>query len=193
VKKILLIVTMEAEIPDGFKSERDISVLVTGSGMINVEKKLKSFLERNDVDFIVCTGFCGGTTDNFGIGQLIVANQAIYGQKEIKLAIPKKMVKRLGKMINLKIEKIQSFDHLVTSRDKIKKGVMAVDMEVYKIAQIAKEQKIPLIIAKVISDIIPITPVIRAEQISEIKKNMVSAKTTINLFWEIAKNILKTS
>jgi nucleoside phosphorylase len=107
-------------------------------------------------DLLINSGFCGGVRNKLDIGHLIIANRLAYCGREIQLENSpiKKVVDLLAESI-YHVGKLQTFNWPILSRARVAGDTLAVDMESFAIAQIAAKYRIPVIIIKAISDIVP--------------------------------------
>lgn len=162
-----LIVSLQAEVPIFFRDTSIVhqlngsllKVVISGIGQKRAREKTKSLCkkkERFSPEYLINLGFCGATNDELNIGDLIVANRLGYKNKEIELK-------------NLYIDKvendlqgtkhftgkIQTFDWPVFSRSRVCEDTLAVDMESFAIGEISMKYQMPLIVIKVVSDIVP--------------------------------------
>ncbi len=135
-----------------------IGVIVSGVGQKNAANAAKKICEEFAPDYLISSGFCGGLTDNLDAGNFIIADKVCYESNEIVLNsrqaedIEKFLT---DKLINYRTGKFQTFDKGITSRKQVLDDVIAVDMESFSIAKAAGSYNIPLVIIRVISDIIP--------------------------------------
>ena len=165
--KIGLIVAMRAEVPYMLKNttgiyqigDNAIRVAVSGIGLKRARRATQQmcigclgFLP----DLLINSGFCGAVRNRLDIGHLIIANRLAYRDREIQMENSP-----IEKVVDLLVEseyhvgKVQTFNRPVLSRARVAGDTLAVDMESFAIAQTAAKYRIPAIIIKAVSDIVP--------------------------------------
>jgi nucleoside phosphorylase len=183
---IHFIFAMKSELPTIFKpiihdyvaTNHTITVSLCGIGMKNATQAIQKLFQlrpASAIDFIINIGFCGGISDDSTIGDVIIADRVMHRSCSILLPTqPISAVKNLFLSIPLHIGCIESFSHPVFSKQNIKKNVLGADMEGFALAEYAQQWKVPLLMIKVVSDIVQdklsITPTI--QQIQKIKKTI---------------------
>lgn len=158
--------------------ENNIGVIVSGIGLDNAKQAAIRLCRVVEPDYLLCLGWCGAAKD-FQIGQLLMAESVSFDGKEISLKSERleQTKKSLAEEdIDFKAGKFETFDIIVTSRNNISQGVIAVDMESYAVADVAEKNKIPLIVLKFVSDIVP------KDKPSLVKYPYIFLKLGINLF-----------
>ncbi|NQT50372.1 hypothetical protein HQ571_06790 [Candidatus Kuenenbacteria bacterium] len=185
---IWLVVADEREVPfdanGGFVSK----IIVTGIGYSKTVKSLEAELESEVPDMIICLGFCGSVTRKLKVGNTVIASQVRYRKpwtlKTQRLDIDTKKI--FPRTITLKKGVVrgvfQTFHGMVRHRFGASRGVVAVDQETYHVAELAQQYDVPIIIAKVVSDVVPIIPTTVKRQIGKIKINYKQSRGSLNLF-----------
>jgi len=161
------IVALNTEVPFLFRDtsivhqlyDNLIKVVISGIGQKRAGKKTKSLCEKKErfsPDYLINLGFCGATKDELNIGDLIIANRLSYNNQEIQLKnmyIDK--VKDIFQGTKYYIGKLQTFDWPIFSRSRVCEDTLAVDMESFAIGETSMKYQIPIIVIKVVSDIVP--------------------------------------
>ena len=164
---VVLIVAQRTEVPILFRDtstvhqlyDNVIKVIISGIGQKRAGKKTKNLCEskeRFSPEYLINLGFCGATNDELNIGDLIIANRLSYNNQEIHLNnryIDK--VKDSFQGIKHFTGKLQTFNWPVFSRKRVCEDTLAVDMESFAIGETSKNYKIPIVVIKVVSDIVP--------------------------------------
>jgi nucleoside phosphorylase len=162
-----LIVAMRAEVPYMLKNttgiyqigDNAVRVAVSGIGLKRARRATHQVCTGSLgflPDLLINSGICGAVRDKLDIGHLIIANRLAYRDRAIQLENSP-----IGKVIDLLVEskyqvgKLQSFNWPVLSRARVDGDTLAVDMESFAIAQTAAKYRIPAIIIKAVSDIVP--------------------------------------
>lgn len=200
--KVGLLFAMRREIPDVIpkpkpKSKQievfrvrgyDLAVLVSGVG----PKKARAATKRlcyqlNPPDYLMCLGICGGNKEDLNIGDLLVADSVYCDGREISLKSPK-LDELIGFLSDSSLDhclgSFQTFDSAVLSKEGVLDGVVGVDMESYAVAYEAREHKIPLLIIKAVSDILPEKSSLfsRLRLVCNVGKNFKKTKESLNRF-----------
>ena len=161
------IVALNTEVPFLFRdisivhqfNDHLIKVVISGTGQKRAGKKTKSLCDKQEKfspDYLINLGFCGATKDELTIGDLIIANRLSYVNQEIRLQnlyIDK--AKDVFQGTKYYLGKIQTFDWPVFSRSRVCEDTLAVDMESFAIAETCIKYQMPIIVIKVVSDIVP--------------------------------------
>ena len=107
-------------------------------------------------DLMINAGFCGAVRNELDIGHLILANRLAYRDREIQLENSpiEKIVGRLAES-ECHLGKLQTFNWPVLSRARVTSDTLAVDMESFAIAHTAANYRIPAIVIKAVSDVVP--------------------------------------
>ena len=124
----------------------DICVVHTGVGAVKCEERLGNFLRTETPEFLIASGFCGGTTDDLHPGDLVIADNASDLSKKALAILP-------GAVVG----KIHSADRIIdpaVDRYEIGRehGAVAIDMETETITRLCAERSIPVLALRVISD-----------------------------------------
>jgi nucleoside phosphorylase len=170
--------------------DNDYGVRLTGIGQVNAFKGARRICQGYHPDMLVFLGICGGVREDLKVGDLVLANRVLYYGSEIVLdaeILEKTRQKLFDLGIEHKIGPYETFNSAILSKARISRGVAAVDMESYLIANEAQKQGIPLLIAKVVSDIIPenqrrFFP--RTRLLIDVLGNLKVAKPKIDEFFE---------
>lgn len=197
MSSIGLIVAIRREIPDILQHKKlgshkigndDVYIVVSGIGpqkARNATEKICSNCSEFHPDYLMTLGFCGGVHDDLEIGHLIIADRVTYENQEIELE-----KKHLDKTINAlvgneyQIGKFQTFDWPVLSRNKVSEDTLAVDMESFAIAEIARNCRMPIIIIKGVCDIVPERVSLKSlwNLVTTIRNNTKNTKSQLNNF-----------
>ena len=149
IKKIGLVVAQKKEVPVLFKNaaiihplhDQLIKIVVSGMGpkkAADAVNRLCAPSSKFIPDYFFNIGFCGATHDPLRIGDLVIADE----------------VKNMFREKGYHPGKIQMSDFPVLSRKNIPNGVLAVDMESYAISKTSAKHGIPVVILKIVSDIV---------------------------------------
>jgi len=166
--KIGLICAQKSEMPDRVRRNKhqiveqiigdcNIGSIVSGVGRRKAFHATKKLCEEFKPEYILCIGL-SGSTDNDPVGSYILAESVVYKNREIPLGSDKLEVlkdKLRENAIAFKTGKIQTFDHPVLFKKKVFENVLAVEMELYGIAEVTRSYGIPLVAVRVISDTVP--------------------------------------
>jgi len=162
-----LIVALHSEVPLLFRdssivhqlNKNLIKVVISGMGQKQATRIATSLCENKkkfSLDYLINLGACGATNDNLNIGDLIIANRLSYDCKEIQLTnMYIDNVKAIFQGTRHYIGKLQTFDWPVFSRSKVFEDTLAVDMESFAIGETSIKYQIPIVVVKVVSDIVP--------------------------------------
>ena len=162
-----IIVALNTEVPFLFRdtsivhqlNDNLIKVVISGIGQKRAAIKTKSLCEKQEKfspDYLINFGFCGATKDELTTGDLIFANRLRYNNQEIQLQnIYIDKAKDVFQGTKYHIGKIQTFDLPVFSRRRVCEDTLAVDMESFVIGETCMKYQIPIIVIKVVSDIVP--------------------------------------
>ena len=138
----------------------DIGIVVSGAGQENSRAATKVLCEQFEPDLIVSTGFCGSTDDAVLPGNVVVATGiccegSYLPTSTATLNVGSGVV--FDTHLTFKSGRIQTFDSVVYSREPVQEGVIAVDMESYTSVSEAANYGIPVLVARVVSDVVPKT------------------------------------
>jgi purine-nucleoside phosphorylase len=126
----------------------EVCVLHTGVGASECRKRLAPFLQNNKPQLLLSSGFCGGTNDDIGPGDLIIGQNfsdvALVRTAETKLKQAKQ-----GKLFSADHVVDPATDRYAIGRDH---GAIAIDMESETIAQICAAGNTPMLSLRVVSD-----------------------------------------
>jgi purine-nucleoside phosphorylase len=158
---------MKSELPTLFKpaihdnvfSHHTITLSLCGIGMKNASLAIQKLFQSqatSTLDLIINIGFCGGISSDSTIGDVIIADSVMHRSCSILLpAKPISAVKNLFGSFPLHLGCIESFCLPVLSKKYVQKHVAGVDMEGFPLAVHAQQFKTPLLMIKVVSDIVP--------------------------------------
>jgi adenosylhomocysteine nucleosidase len=164
---IALIVAMRSEVPPILRKtagtyqfgNNAVGLAVSGIGL----KRARSAAQRVcsgtlgfQPDLLINSGFCGAVGKGLDVGHLIIADRLAHREREIQLknwAVEK--VADLLEKPEYHVGKLQTFNWPVLSRSRVPRGTLAVDMESFAIAQTAAKYRIPIVIIKAVSDVVP--------------------------------------
>jgi nucleoside phosphorylase len=166
--KVRFIIALNAEVPFLFRdtsivhqlNDNYIEVVVSGMGQKNAGIKTKFLCESIDrfsPDYLINLGSCGATNDRLNIGDLIIANRLSNDKQEIQIA-NKYIDKAKDDLKGIKhyVGKLQTFNWPVFSRRSVSEDTLAVDMESFVIGITAIKYQIPVVVIKIVSDIVPV-------------------------------------
>ena len=136
----------------------NIGAVVSGVGPKNAADAANILIREFQPDYFFVTGFCGAIDPSMEVGDIILANELCYNGNKLELK-----TREYSRALHILREldsnyhqgKIQTFDHAVFSRNRIPSDVMGVDMEAYAVAVIGRENGIPTVIVKSVSDVVP--------------------------------------
>jgi nucleoside phosphorylase len=190
------IVALHAEVPFIFREtsivhklhDNSIKVSISGMGQKRAGKTTISLCENKEnffPDYLINLGFCGAVKDELNIGDFIIANRLSYNNQEIQLKnmyIDKAMDVFQGS--SHYSGKIQTFDWPVFSRNRVCEDTLAVDMESFAIGETSMTYQMPIIVIKVVSDIVPKKVSVKnlSHQVKSIIKNKRHVQSQINEF-----------
>jgi nucleoside phosphorylase len=132
----------------GIMADREIEVLHTGVGEKHCRERLGKFLEDQQFDILISTGFAGALSDQFQIGDLLLAKN--FSTVDLS---------KRGSFSTLPIHTadLLTASVLIDSSEERRKiartsGAAAVDMETEFIARACAEHGISLLSLRVITD-----------------------------------------
>ena len=164
---IALIVAMRSEVPHALRKtngtyqvgQNAISLIISGVGLKRASKAAQRVCCGSlgfHSDFLIHTGFCGAVGKGLDVGHLVIAGRLAHREREIHLCHSSvEKVAGLLKETEYHIGKLQSFNWPVLARSWVPRDTLAVDMESFAIAQTAAKHRIPLVVIKAVSDIVP--------------------------------------
>jgi adenosylhomocysteine nucleosidase len=124
-----------------------IKVLHTGVGAAVARTRLKRFLDSEPVEFLVSSGFAGGTEPSLGVGDLLLADNVSDPE----------LLARARDLLKCRVGTLASADRILeTAEERVafarQHGALAADMETETIAQACARRNIPHLSLRVISD-----------------------------------------
>ena len=190
------IVALNTEVPFLFRdtsivhqlNDNLIKVVISGIGQKRAGINTKSLCEKQEKfspDYLINLGFCGATKDELTIGDLIIANRLSYNNQEIQLQnMYINKAKDVFQGTRYYIGKLQTFDWPVVSRSRVCEDTLAVDMESFAIGETSMKYQIPIIVIKVVSDIVPKKVSVRSlyHQLRSIVNTKRHVKSQVNEF-----------
>ena len=200
--KLGLIVAMRAEVPPILKAaagvdrigNNTVKVAVSGIGLQRARHTTQQVCGGSlgfYPDMLVSLGFCGAVRHDLNIGQLIIADRLSYGDQEIELENPAiEKIRAFLAGTNFREGKLQSFKWPVWSRSKVSEDAIAVDMESFAVAQTAAKYRMPALIIKAVSDVVPehVSLVHLLTLFRTLKSNTQKARTRLGEFVNILLN-----
>jgi adenosylhomocysteine nucleosidase len=125
----------------------ELCVLHTGVGARTANERVTPFLEKTRPQLLISAGFAGALTDDFRVGDLLVAEN--FSHPDLLSAILSMKNLHFGKMITA-TDIADSFE----KRTELARmsGAVAVDMETEPIARICRERNLPMLSLRAISD-----------------------------------------
>ena len=165
--KIALIVAMRSEVPHILREttgtyqlgNNAVGMAVSGVGLKRARKAAQRVCSGDlgfQPDLLINSGFCGAVGVGLDVGHLVVPNRLAHREQEVQLsnwAVEK--VAGLLEKSEYHVGKLQTFNWPVLSRSRVPRGTLAVDMESFAIAQTAAKYRIPIVIIKAVSDVVP--------------------------------------
>ena len=136
-----------------------IGLLVSGIGQRKAHAAAQRICQEFHPDYVLSLGACGAVAEGLAVGDLVIAEDVVSPQgarisleswrsaEAIEVARKGQLPYRLGTL--------QSFYRPVLARRGILPGTLAVDMESYAIAEVARERGLPAVIVRAISDVVP--------------------------------------
>jgi nucleoside phosphorylase len=164
-----LVIAMAAEVPGrlvwhslhGIRTcrlgEASINMLVSGVGQSRARAAALRLCRECSPGYLMSLGTCGGVQDGLEVGDLVLATSVVYRQRCISLAGSRldDAQMALHGRIPFHMGEMQTADHPVLSRSRVRATAMAVDMESYAITEVAHRHNLQAIVVKVVSDIVP--------------------------------------
>jgi len=135
----------------------DVTILIVGIGRQNAERSVREYLAANTAEMVFTSGFAGGLNSDLKIGDIVfeIANR----QSSIVNDLEPPHVGCYEKLIAAGAKPVKFFcaDRIATTVAEKKKlrhetGADVVEMESAAIHSVCKEQAIPCITIRVISD-----------------------------------------
>lgn len=133
----------------GTIDDREIEVLHTGVGEKVCRKRVEKFLQDQQFDLLISSGFAGALSDELKVGDLLLAKNLSTLDLNKKPSLPSSLPIRMADLLTVNAL-IDSSDE----RNRIagESGADAVDMETEFIARACAERGIPLFSLRVITD-----------------------------------------
>lgn len=155
MKDVSLLIAQGDELPALLPQELTSRIQVTGVGPTLAQEFMNSFLAQGHPKHIIVLGHCGTVCDDIPIGTVLVAESCSFQGDKIKLQPDEKLLARIKPSVKTEFAVYETFPSVVRNRKHVAKGSEAVDMESFFMAKIAQKHKVPIIIAKTVSDIVP--------------------------------------
>lgn len=126
---------------------QEVKILHTGIGAAACQKTLQPFLDSHRFDFLISSGFAGGTDPSFGVGNLLLAEN--FSDPQLLAQASEGLIARTAKLVTA--------DHVIESaleRAQFARahGATAVDMETEWIAHACKSRGLRMVSLRAISD-----------------------------------------
>jgi adenosylhomocysteine nucleosidase len=130
-------------------NHRPIEVLHTGVGEKVCRQRLEKFIEDQEFDLLISSGFAGALNDELQVGDLLLARNF----STIELSARQESLSNMP----IRVADLSSMPRSIDSRDERNKvarttGAVAVDMETEFIARVCAARGIPLLSLRVITD-----------------------------------------
>jgi nucleoside phosphorylase len=133
----------------GYIDDRQIEVLHTGVGEKVCRQRLGKFLENQQFDLLISTGFAGALNDEMQVGDLLLAKNFSTIELNEKRSSFSRLPIHLGNLLTAPTLIDSSDERTEIGRTS---GAAAVDMETEFIARACAEHAIPLLSLRVITD-----------------------------------------
>jgi nucleoside phosphorylase len=129
--------------------DRQIETLHTGVGEKVCRERVAKFLQNQQFELLISSGFAGALDDQFEIGELLVAENFSTIEPGKRRSSFSELRVRTGNLVTVPV--------LIDSSDERRRiartsGAVAVDMETEFIARACAEHRIPLLSLRVITD-----------------------------------------
>tara|TARA_Y100000310_G_C20623704_1_gene784692 strand:+ start:880 stop:1593 length:714 start_codon:yes stop_codon:yes gene_type:complete len=139
--------------------DNDIGVIVSGAGQENAKIAINKLCQEYKPDCIISSGFCGSTKDNVHPGDVVMATGVYHENQHLSMDTARltgrKSLAELS--LNYHLGNVQTFDAVVYSRENVREDITAVDMESYALVSEAANYGVPVMIARIVSDVVPET------------------------------------
>lgn len=144
-------------------NSKELDFVAVGVGEYLAEKGFKEFISQRRPELVYLLGIAGGLKEGLAIAQPIVASSLKDSKLDQEIVVKEEFSQQLLAVFS-KLSIVPSRESIVSSGDKIickseeKKeladlsGAIAVDMEGYALAKVAKENNIPFASVRFISD-----------------------------------------
>ncbi len=133
----------------GYIDDRQIEVLHTGVGEKVCRQRLGKFLENQQFDLLISTGFAGALNDEMQVGDLLLAKNFSTIELNEKRSSFSRLPIHLGNLLTAATLIDSSDERTEIGRTS---GAAAVDMETEFIARACAEHAIPLLSLRFITD-----------------------------------------
>jgi nucleoside phosphorylase len=133
----------------GLFSQRhhEVKVLHTGIGAAACQKTLEPFLDSQSFDFLISSGFAGGTDPSFGVGNLLLAEN--FSDPQLLAQAREGLIARTATLVTAERVIESASERAQFARER---GASAVDMETEWIAQACKSRGLRMLSLRAISD-----------------------------------------
>jgi len=129
--------------------DREVEVLHTGVGERVCRQRLGKFLENQQFDFLISTGFAGALNDELQVGDLLLAKNFSTVDLNEKRSSVSRLPIHMADLFTAPTLSDSSEERTEIARTT---GAAAVDMETEFIARACAEHGIPLLSLRVITD-----------------------------------------
>jgi nucleoside phosphorylase len=139
----------DTQIIEGKLGNRSVAVFHTGVGEKVCRRRILQFLQDRQFNFLISAGFAGALTDEFRVGDLLLAQNFSTANLDRMRVIFSHLNVRTGDLLT--VSRILDSPEERTRAAK-KSGAVAIDMETECIARACAEHALPLLALRVISD-----------------------------------------
>jgi len=158
IERLAIVAALERELrPARRKIGRGAIYLAMGMGQEGVKANLQAFLERKKPQMLILTGFAGGLQPGLRSGELLLAEGFLRsGAEEIwaNQQLYSEAQEALGSAVHR--GRLLTVARLASSEEENRLGrdfpALAVDMEAWWAAEIAREAGVPFLCLKVVLD-----------------------------------------
>lgn len=126
---------------------REVKLLHTGVGAVIARARLEPFLDSQRFDFLISSGFAGGTDPSLRPGDLFLADN--FSDPQLLVRACNVVVSRVGKLVTVDRVIESAADRARVVRDH---GAAAIDMETEWVGRACTERNIPMLSLRAISD-----------------------------------------
>jgi nucleoside phosphorylase len=150
-QKILVVAALARELAPLRKRDlQAVTLLTVGVGRKNAERRLRDWFVQHQADGVICLGFAGALSTALNIADLVIDKTGWQaGEALNKLS-----------STDIRFGKIITIDEIIGVRDKrelaVKLGrpeIACVEMESAAVAQVCREQEIPCLLVRAITDL----------------------------------------
>ncbi len=139
---------LELQAPDEDLRALHITVVHTGVGAKECEKRLREFLREEKPEILIASGFCGATQDSVKLGRIVLAEN---------FSTPRLLDKARETLADAITGRLFSSDQIVDrAADRYaigrKHNAVAIDMETETIAKICAEEALEMLALRGVSD-----------------------------------------